>query len=224
MKYCNCVNYALLVFASRFVLVGCNSVADTYSKNLDCVALKKDLSRYHIMGNGVVSEQTMLKYLQEHNRKISSKKAAYIVRTYIWESSYEGVNHDIAFAQMCHETGFLHFKGTLLPFQNNFCGLGTLSNSDVGLFFPDIRTGIRAHIQHLKAYGSLQSLTNRCVDPRFSLIRRGSANNIFELTGKWAIDKRYGESIRKRIDILIDMENSLRQKKRNRQSCPPFTK
>jgi hypothetical protein len=167
------------------------------------------------METGVISEQAMLKYLLEHNRRISPKKAAYIVRTYIWESYYEGVNHDIAFVQMCYETSFLYFKGAVLPFQNNFCGLGTLSDSRVGLLFPDIRTGIRAHIQHLKAYGSLQSLINRCVDPRFSLIRRGSATDIFELTGKWSVNRNYGESIKKKIDVLIDMENSLRQRKRN---------
>jgi hypothetical protein len=117
----------------------------------------------------------MLKYLMNVNVTIPKKKAAYVVRTYILEASYEGVNHDVAFVQMCHETNFLRFGGDVSPSQNNFCGLGTISSSNVGVSFPDIRTGIRAHIQHLKAYASSRALSHRCVDPRFMLIRRGSA-------------------------------------------------
>jgi hypothetical protein len=196
------------------MLVGCNFIASSYKKSPDSnVPFNKSDRRYAIMGKGVASEQAMLEYLSRHNRRIAHKKAAYIVRTYAWECAYEGVNHDIAFVQMCHETGFLYFKGTVSPAQNNFCGLGTLSDSHIGLLFPDIRTGIRAHVQHLKAYASSQPLTNRCVDPRFALIRRGSATNIFELTGKWATDRQYGESLKKKIDILIDIENSLRNSK-----------
>jgi hypothetical protein len=198
------------------MLVGCNFSASSFRKKAGGLTfIQKDSTHYRIMAKGVTSEQAMLKYLLQYNRKISPKKAAYIVRTYIWESAYEGVNYDVAFIQMCHETGFLHFKGAVSPVQNNFCGLGTLSDSTVGLFFPDVKTGIRAHIQHLKAYASSQDLRNRCVDPRFVLIRRNSANDIFELTGKWATDRNYGNLIRKKIDDLIDMENSFRQKKQS---------
>ncbi|MDR3273888.1 MAG: glucosaminidase domain-containing protein, partial [Puniceicoccales bacterium] len=163
------------------------------------------------MGKGGVSEGAMVKYLREYNRKISQRKAVHIVRTYVEESSREGINHDVAFIQMCHETDFLRFSGTVSPSQNNFCGLGTVSESVAGYFFPNIRTGIRAHIQHLKAYASSESLANRCVDPRFTLVRRNSASDIFELTGKWAADKRYGELLKKKMDCLIDMENAHRR-------------
>ncbi|MDR0715761.1 MAG: glucosaminidase domain-containing protein [Puniceicoccales bacterium] len=218
MKFSNCIRYAFLVWASLFVLVGCNFSASSFRKKADNLAfIKKGPAHYRIMAKGVTSEQMMVKYLLQYNRKISPKKAAYIARTYIWECAYEGVNHDVAFIQMCHETGFLHFKGAVSPAQNNFCGLGTLSDSTVGLFFPDVKTGIRAHIQHLKAYASYQDLRNRCVDPRFALVKRNSANDIFELTGKWATDRSYGDSIRKKIDTLIDMENAFRQKNNPRR-------
>jgi hypothetical protein len=174
--------------------------------------LRAGPSKYNIMGKGVASERAMLKYLLGYNKKISEKKAAYIVRTYIWEANYEGVNHDIAFTQMCHETGFLRFGGSAMPVQNNFCGLGSVNDSTAGIFFPDIRTGIRAHIQHLKAYASSKSLANRCVDPRFALVRRSTAKNIFELTGKWAADPNYGELIKKKIDSMLGIENELRHR------------
>ena len=41
--------------------------------------------------------------------------------------------------------------------------------------FPDARTGVRAQIQHLKAYASKDALKRACIDPRFALVSRGSA-------------------------------------------------
>jgi hypothetical protein len=204
--------YLLLVLVSVFALSGCNTVSNVSKKDSDDSALLRiGTSRYDIMGKGVISERVMLRYLLSYNKKISPKKAAYVVRTYVWEANYEGVNHDVAFAQMCLETNFLRFGGTATLCQNNFCGLGTINDSTVGFFFPSIRMGIRAHIQHLKAYAVSKNLVNRCVDPRFALIKRSSAKNIFELSGKWATDPSYGNSIKKRIDLMLDMENELRQ-------------
>ena len=37
------------------------------------------------------------------------------------------------------------------------------------------KTGIRAQIQHLKAYASAQPLTQRCVDPRYQYVQKGCA-------------------------------------------------
>ena len=69
--------------------------------------------------------------------------------------------------------------------------------------FPDPRTGVRAQIQHLKAYASKEALVNGCVDPRFSLVTRGSAQYVEWLgasdnpNGKgWAVPgKGYGSKI-----------------------------
>ncbi len=205
--------YLFLFSITVLILAGCNSVSDISRKsNTSTSFVKAESQRYQIMGRGVLSEKTMLDYLTKYNKKIPQRKAAYIIRTYIWESAYEGVNHDVAFAQMCHETNFLRFGGDVSAVQNNFCGLGTTGNSVVGYCFTDIKTGIRAHIQHLKAYSSTKPLTNRCVDPRFALIKRGSAKSIFDLTGKWAVDINYGKSLQKKIIALIDMENESRQK------------
>ena len=45
----------------------------------------------------------------------------------------------------------------------------------VGNSFGSVREGIRAQIQHLKAYASSDGLNNACVDPRFSYVKRASA-------------------------------------------------
>lgn len=210
----NVSKYFFLISVSVLILAGCHSVCDSShpSQEKSEAIIRTKPQRYQVMGKGVISEHTMLEYLMKINKHISHRKALYIVRTYIWECAYEGVNHDVAFAQMIHETNFLRFGGTVSPKQNNFCGLGTTCSWEVGHCFPDIKTGIRAHVQHLKAYGSTKALVNRCVDPRFALVKRGSGKNVFELTSKWSVgDGNYGQSLRKKIDTMIDMENESRK-------------
>ena len=112
---------------------------------------------------------------------------------------------DVAFAQSLHETGFFKYGGIVLPTQNNYAGIGALNGNAKGqaATFPDPRTGVRAQIQHLKAYASKAALVNGCVDPRFSLVTRGSAQYVEWLgasdnpNGKgWAVPgKGYGSKI-----------------------------
>jgi hypothetical protein len=121
---------------------------------------------------------------------------------YAEEAAIEGVNHDIAFAQMILETGFLAFGGLVTSEMFNFAGLGSIGPGQPGLWFPDPRTGVRAHIQHLKAYACTTPLNQELVNPRFRFVRRGSSPNIGGLAGTWATDPLYAEKIR---DILQRM-------------------
>ena len=93
---------------------------------------------------------------------------------FIEEGEAEGVRGDVAFAQSLHETGYFKFGGIVLPTQNNYAGIGALNGNATGqaASFPAPRTGVRAQIQHLKAYASTEALVNECVDPRFSLASR----------------------------------------------------
>jgi hypothetical protein len=108
---------------------------------------------------------------------------------YIEEAKAEGVNHDLAFAQMCLETRFLTFGGAILPEFNNFASLGDRQTEWAN--FPNLRLGIRAHIQQLKAYGSIDLLVQECVAPRFELVKRGIAPTMRQLTGRWSADAQY---------------------------------
>jgi hypothetical protein len=111
---------------------------------------------------------------------------------------------------MCLETGFLAFGGLVTPDQYNFAGLGATGflNSDgipdKGLFFPDPRTGVRAQIQHLKAYGSTEPLTGELVNPRFRFVRRGSSPTIEGLAGTWAADRQYAFKINAILERLYE--------------------
>lgn len=118
---------------------------------------------------------------------------------FLEEGAAEGIRGDIAFCQSIKETGWFRFGGQVLPEQNNFAGIGATNNSPVGkgAWFESARLGVRAQIQHLKAYANDEALVNECVDPRFGLVTRGAAGNKWTgLNGRWAVPgKGYGESI-----------------------------
>jgi len=115
---------------------------------------------------------------------------------YIEEGQIEGVNPDVAFVQMCLETGFLRFGGAVTADMNNFCGLGTIGPMQPGNSFPDERTGVRAHIQHLKAYASAEPLHGAQVDPRYKYVNpKGKSPTIQGLAGTWAADREYGAKL-----------------------------
>ena len=62
------------------------------------------------------------------------------------------IRWDIAFFQMMLETGNLKFGGDVSSTQNNFAGLGATGKHVPGESFPDIETGVKAHLQHLLLY------------------------------------------------------------------------
>ncbi|MBC8321605.1 MAG: glucosaminidase domain-containing protein [Bacteroidetes bacterium] len=158
-----------------------------------------------IMDEGKIKSSTLARFLINNNQNIDFSYVQTLADLYIEEASFEGVNPDIAFTQMCHETGFLRFDGDVDHHQNNFCGLGVTGNGVKGLSFKDIRHGIRAHIQHLKAYASTQELNNKLVDARFYLVKRGSVTHLGGLTGKWATDIKYDKKIRRLLNRLYKL-------------------
>ncbi|MDR1319300.1 MAG: glucosaminidase domain-containing protein [Treponema sp.] len=149
----------------------------------------------YIMGAGRAPRAALTRFLEVNNPQADGDFVRVLADCYVEEAAAEGVNHDVAFAQMCHETGFLRYGGLVTPDMNNFCGLGSIGPGQPGLAFPDPRTGVRAHIQHLKAYASEGSLNGELVDPRFRFVRRGSSPAIRGLTGTWAADSYYSEKI-----------------------------
>ena len=124
------------------------------------------------------------------------------------EAIAEGVKPEIVFTQCMKETAFLKYGGEVNPNQYNFAGIGA-TGSVHGASFENVRMGIRAQVQHLKAYGSLDKLINQCVDPRFNLVSRGCAKYV-EWLGKkenptgagWATSKNYGHDIVNMINVM----------------------
>lgn len=170
-----------------------------------------------IMGQSLASKEQMLKYFQLYNTTRDEIYLNNFISIVLEEASAEGVRADVALVQMMKETNFLRFTGVVMESQNNFAGLGATGGTEAGASFPDIRTGVRAVIQHLKAYASKEDLKLPLVDPRFKYVTRGAAPyvewlGINENPNKlgWAADKNYGYDIVNRINTMkgIRLANS----------------
>ncbi|MGC1309248.1 MAG: N-acetylmuramoyl-L-alanine amidase [Phormidesmis sp.] len=152
-----------------------------------------------IMSHGSTTAMQLGIFLKSENEK-GSDLFPNLPETYRQEANIEGVDYDIAFCQMCVETDFLRFPGPLRADQNNFAGLangaGQLAN------FESARIGVRAHIQHLKAYASTEPLVQEKVDPRFDFVKRGVAPLVGQLSNLWDADPLYGKKILARLADL----------------------
>ena len=169
-----------------------------------------------VSGKTTVTASQMEKYFKDkgatypaYYSKTDAPTLEKFCQIYVEEANAEGINGAIAFTQAMKETAWLKFGGDVKIEQNNFAGLGTTGGGVAGASFATVREGIRAQIQHLKAYGSKNALKNECVDPRFSLVARGSALYVEWLGQKenpnrygWATSKGYGIDIVKMVKNL----------------------
>ena len=159
-----------------------------------------------IMSHGSTTELTLSTFLRNEN-KSALDTFPDLAKLYREEATIEGVDYDIAFCQMCVETDFLRFPGLVRPAQNNFAGLADGSGNFAS--FPSARIGVRAHIQHLKAYASTEPLARPQVDPRFDFVKRGSAPLVGQLSNLWAADPLYGDRIIARLNELYKLAGLL---------------
>lgn len=154
-----------------------------------------------ISGPGEATRDQAVVLLRRYNPKLPIKATPeQIVDLYYQEASREGLRWDIVFCQALLETGFFRFGGTVVPAQNNFCGLGTTSATVQGAWFPTPRDGVRAHVQHLMAYTTDRLPATPVIDPRYYLVYKGKVQNGFytrwsQLNGKWATGSYYAEKI-----------------------------
>jgi len=155
-----------------------------------------------ITGTAQATVDQMRAYIKAKNPSVA-QFVLNMIPLYLSEGSAEGVRGDIAFAQSCLETGNFTFNGSAVILdQNNFCGMGVTNNGMKGNSFDTPQIGIRAQIQHLKAYANNEPLVNPIVDPRFKYVARGSAEFVEWLGIQenpqhkgWATGAGYGEKI-----------------------------
>lgn len=126
---------------------------------------------------------------------------AELIGYFLDEGAHEWVLGDIAFAQSIVETGWFRYGGQVQAAQNNFAGIGAVDGGAGGAWFPDARTGVRAQIQHLRAYAdpsvTRERLASPCVDPRFDLVSpKGKAPTWNQMgNGNWATSPTYAASV-----------------------------
>ena len=178
-------------------------------------ALPTDL--YTISGTSAVTAQQMAAAFEKsgftYPAEALSKGGADTIEKFceiiISESAKENIKSEVVFAQAMLETGWLQFGGDVKIEQFNFAGLGATGGGAAGNSFADVATGIRAQVQHLKAYCSKDSLNETCVDTRFQYVSRYSAPFVEWLGQKenpaglgWATGAGYGAKILTIIDRL----------------------
>ena len=176
-----------------------------YSATLTAREVKQEQTGYHsIAGKAVATAAQMVAYIKAKRPGVE-QSVIDMIPLYISEGQTEGIAGDIAFAQSCIETGNFAFPGETCAVtlaQNNFAMIGVTSTFAKGESFATPQIGIRAQIQHLKAYANSDPLGGECVDPRFHLVSRGSSPYVEWLgqqenpQGKgWATAKGYGDRI-----------------------------
>ena len=172
---------------------------------------------YLIEGTTSVSVKQMTDYFKQSKysyptdimKKGGASTLEEFCQIYYEEAEKEGIKAEVAFAQAMKETGWLQFKGDVKAEQYNFAGMGATGNSVAGESFKDVREGVRAQIQHLKAYGSTKDLNQTCVDNRFKYVERGCSIYVEWLgipnnpkNKGWAAADGYGVDIVKMIQKM----------------------
>lgn len=187
------------------------------AKTLITGATKTNVSQmvnYFINNGGTYDKFS--KYGTQYDGILAQKGAANIeefCQIFYEEAIAENIRPEVAFCQTMKETGFLQFGHDVKPDQCNFAGLGATGNGNAGNTFASVREGIRAQIQHLKAYATTDNLINACVDSRFNYVKRGSAPYV-EWLGKkenptgdgWATGANYGTDIVSRMKVLLNTQ------------------
>ena len=174
---------------------------------------------HKIMNDPTTSVEKMVRYYKNRNLSYPSEKLAVggadsiekLANIFYEEATAEGIDPAIAWCQTMKETNWLRYGGQVKIEQFNFAGIGATDGGASGADFSSygkngVRMGVRAQIQHLKAYAvkgiSKNDLKYECVDPRFKYVNKGSAMYVEWLGinenpngSGWATAPKYGYSI-----------------------------
>lgn len=151
----------------------------------------------------------MMVFLRSRNESLDSRLEKIAVE-YMRRGEELGLRWDYAFFQMVLETGYLNFRrngskpGDVKPSQNNFAGLGATGRGQPGESFPDMATGVLAHLQHISVYAGDRP-DNPVADRTRKIIEWGIGEKIAkqargavtykDLARKWATGSDYAASI-----------------------------
>ncbi len=89
--------------------------------------------------------------INPNNNRFTNCSIEDLAKLYIKWGQIFNLRADISWAQMCHETGYLQFRGDVRPHQNNFAGIGATGGVP-GNSFNSPELGVIAHYAHLAWY------------------------------------------------------------------------
>lgn len=175
------------------------------------ITSKTPVDSVKIMGQAEATEKQMLDFLLKNNNTPElTCSPEELIHYYYEEAAIEGIRADLALCQSFKETGFYRYGGDVIPPQNNYCGLGATGGGKRGATFFSPRIGVRAHIQHIKAYASKEPPKNYIVDPRYEVVKDarpdifGNISTWTGLNGRWAVPGAYyGQDIIKKLNYAL---------------------
>jgi hypothetical protein len=135
-----------------------------------------------------------------------------LTRLYVTEGRDEGVAGDLAFIQAILETSWFRYPdhGQVRAAFNNYAGMGACDGGTCTVArFRSPRIGVRAQIQHLRAYAdpsvTATNLAHPLESPRFHLVHPKGRSPLWEDFGggNWASDPDYSGKILRLYRELI---------------------
>lgn len=181
-------------------------------------------SAYAIEGSSNVTVSQMVRMYDTYSpidypssalSKGGASSVQQLAQIFYEEATAENIKPEIVWCQAMLETGYLKFGGDVKISQYNFAGLGATGGGAQGASFSSVREGVRAQVQHLKAYASStvteNSLKYDLVDPRFKYVEKGCAKYV-EILGQkenpsgngWATSAGYGTNI---VNLIMRLKS-----------------
>jgi hypothetical protein len=152
-----------------------------------------------------VTPGRLMAFVKSRNKHLDPRFEKIAVE-YMRQGERLGLRWDYTFYQMLLETGNLSFRGDngrrgdVSPRQNNFAGLGATGHGKPGESFPDVPTGVLAHLQHVLLYSG-ETIENPVAERTRkvqewgilkSMQRRAHGSVTFrDLARKWAPGSNY---------------------------------
>lgn len=164
-----------------------------------------------VMGKERVTANELVAWYK--SKKITGAKPAVPVETlarlFIEEGRAEGVAGDLAFVQSMIETGWLRHSTRVPANFYNYAGIGAVDGGTTAARFPNARIGVRAQIQHLRAYAdrtvNCRNFRYATVTPRCHLVLPKGKAPMWEDMGRgnWATDPQYAAKVNRLYDELL---------------------
>jgi hypothetical protein len=165
-------------------------------------------TRTPVMQPSTLGPADLVRWFRDHEPSSITYRALVpledLARYFVEEGAAEGVAGDLAFAQSVLETGWFRWPshGQVTPTHHNFSGIGACDGGTCTVArFRTARIGVRAQIQHLRAYAdptvTANNLAHPLESPRFHLVTPKGRAPYWERFGggNWATDPAYGEKI-----------------------------
>lgn len=161
-----------------------------------------------------VTPERLMAFIASRNQRLPARLSA-VASAYRDLGDSLQIRWDYAFFQMVLETNYLMYRrgdgssGDVGQAQNNFAGIGATGGGVPGDQYPDVRTGVLAHMQHLVAYSGervdrpVARRTREAQDYIIDISRKlGRRVTFSDLSRRWAVDGAYARNIEAIADLF----------------------